>query len=343
MHQRGAVEQLLRAAGQHQVQRLGRGDEDVGRLAQHRLALALRRVAGADRDLHDRRRSRAAACAGCGRCRTTAPSAARRRRARCAGRRRGGSAASRSIAHRNAASVLPEPVGAEISTCSPEAIAGHAWACAGVGCGECADEPVARSGAEVRSGACMPRLRRIHERDRADRGQLPDRNGAIRRPGWTAGRISLSRSPRRSASASRSDDDHDQAPEARGRPFGAWTSSMIARAEAAKSLAGAVALGQSRAAACRRRDGVGVRSKSECQDRPRGRERRRRWGGPRRLEPRWPPPASTDSSITRVGRPSIRRLGSSIPRKRPGRDPLAIARQPKPHAAELDHVDPARR
>ena len=39
----------------------------------------------------------------------------------------------RSSAHRNAASVLPEPVGADSSTCSPAAIAGHAWACAGVG------------------------------------------------------------------------------------------------------------------------------------------------------------------------------------------------------------------
>ena len=37
------------------------------------------------------------------------------------------------MAHRNAASVFPDPVGAEISTCSPDAIAGHAWACAGVG------------------------------------------------------------------------------------------------------------------------------------------------------------------------------------------------------------------
>ena len=44
------------------------------------------------------------------------------------------SAISRSIAHRNAASVLPDPVGAEISTCSPEAIAGHACSCAAVGC-----------------------------------------------------------------------------------------------------------------------------------------------------------------------------------------------------------------
>ena len=53
--------------------------------------------------------------------------------------------ASRSIAHRNAASVLPEPVGAEISTCSPEAIAGHACAWAAVGARERAREPLARA------------------------------------------------------------------------------------------------------------------------------------------------------------------------------------------------------
>ena len=42
-----------------------------------------------------------------------------------------GSATSRSRPKRNAASVLPEPVGAEISVCSPVAMAGHAcaWAC----------------------------------------------------------------------------------------------------------------------------------------------------------------------------------------------------------------------
>ena len=44
------LEQLLRLAGQHQVQRLGRRDQDVRRVAQHLLALALRRVAGAHRD-----------------------------------------------------------------------------------------------------------------------------------------------------------------------------------------------------------------------------------------------------------------------------------------------------
>ena len=44
-----------------------------------------------------------------------------------------GWATSRSSAHRKAASVFPDPVGAETSTLSPAAIAGQAWACASVG------------------------------------------------------------------------------------------------------------------------------------------------------------------------------------------------------------------
>ena len=44
-----------------------------------------------------------------------------------------GSAASRSIAHRNAASVLPDPVGAMTSVLSPSAMADQACACASVG------------------------------------------------------------------------------------------------------------------------------------------------------------------------------------------------------------------
>ncbi len=39
----------------------------------------------------------------------------------------------RSRPHRNAARVLPDPVGARISVCSPEAMAGQPWACAAVG------------------------------------------------------------------------------------------------------------------------------------------------------------------------------------------------------------------
>ena len=37
------------------------------------------------------------------------------------------------MAHRNAASVLPDPVGAMTSVLSPSAMAFQAWACAGVG------------------------------------------------------------------------------------------------------------------------------------------------------------------------------------------------------------------
>jgi hypothetical protein len=51
-HLLGAIEDPRRLAGEHQVQRLRRGDEDVRRFADHRLALLLRRVAGPDRHLH---------------------------------------------------------------------------------------------------------------------------------------------------------------------------------------------------------------------------------------------------------------------------------------------------
>ena len=66
--------------------------------------------------------------------------------------------ASWSIAYRNAARVLPEPVGAEMRTCSPEAIAGHACSWAGVGP---ANAPVNQSrvvGLKVSSGIAYLRL-----------------------------------------------------------------------------------------------------------------------------------------------------------------------------------------
>ena len=49
-HPLRVAEELPRARGEHQVERLGRRDQDVRRLAQHRRALLLRRVARADRD-----------------------------------------------------------------------------------------------------------------------------------------------------------------------------------------------------------------------------------------------------------------------------------------------------
>ena len=48
------VEDVARLAGQHQVERLGRRDQDVGRVADHVAPVLLGRVARADPDLHVR-------------------------------------------------------------------------------------------------------------------------------------------------------------------------------------------------------------------------------------------------------------------------------------------------
>ena len=69
----------------------------------------------------------------------------------------GSDEASRSMAHRNAASVLPEPVGAMTSVLSPSAMADHASACAAVGA---AKVPVnhSRVSALKRPSDCDPRV-----------------------------------------------------------------------------------------------------------------------------------------------------------------------------------------
>ena len=72
-------ERLARRRGEHQVERLGRRDQDVGRLLDELAPLLRRRVAGADADAQRSSRARRAARAGCARCRSSAPSAARRR------------------------------------------------------------------------------------------------------------------------------------------------------------------------------------------------------------------------------------------------------------------------
>ncbi len=51
-HRLDATEHRARLRREHQVQRLGRRDQDVRRVARHRRALALRRVAGANRHAH---------------------------------------------------------------------------------------------------------------------------------------------------------------------------------------------------------------------------------------------------------------------------------------------------
>lgn len=61
-----------------------------------------------------------------------------------------GSVINRSIPHKNAARVLPDPVGAKISVCSPLAIASHPCDCAAVGSGNDASNH-ARTAGENRS------------------------------------------------------------------------------------------------------------------------------------------------------------------------------------------------
>ncbi len=133
---------------QQDVERLGRGHQHVRRPL-HRLApLARGGVAGAHRRADRRRRQ-----AQLGRDRAqlaqrllqVAPDVVRQRLERrdvqdlrpiLERRRRPlsiASAISRSRHDRNAASVLPEPVGAVTSTSRPSAMSGHAWVCAGVG------------------------------------------------------------------------------------------------------------------------------------------------------------------------------------------------------------------
>ena len=138
-HRLDAGEDLARLRGHHQVQRLRRRDQDVRRLAEHRLALVLRRVAGPQADREVGADPRPAALAGCARRRRRAPSAARRRpkrrpRAVPVGvDARSAASGEVSIPQRNAVSVLPEPVGAQISVFAPVAIAGQPCSWAGVG------------------------------------------------------------------------------------------------------------------------------------------------------------------------------------------------------------------
>src|SRR5829696_10566439 len=67
----------------------------------------------------------------------------------------GGDVTKRSIPDRNAASVLPDPVGARIRVCSPRAMAGQPWSWAAVGHGKFASNQD-RTGSEKASSG-IPR------------------------------------------------------------------------------------------------------------------------------------------------------------------------------------------
>ena len=158
MHHRVPSNSSCARAGQHQVQRLGRRDQDVGRLAQHRLALALRRVAGADRDRQlgadpaQRRAQVAVDVVGQRLQRRDVDEADAGARA-VGGRRR--RPAGRSPTGTRPAS-CPTRSGAEISTCSPEAIAGHACAWAGVGASNAPRNHSRVRGLKAESGTKVP-------------------------------------------------------------------------------------------------------------------------------------------------------------------------------------------
>ena len=138
------AQRLAGVRGQQQVERLGRRDQDVGRLAQEARAFARPacRRCGWRPPACERRRPRPPRdCGDAGERRAQVALDVDRQRlerrdvedaAAPAGRRRR-SNISRSMHQRNAASVLPLPVGARMSVESPPAMAGQPSACGGVG------------------------------------------------------------------------------------------------------------------------------------------------------------------------------------------------------------------
>ena len=152
-HRLDRAQHLAGSGGEDQVERLRRRDQDVGRVAAHRLALLLRRVAGPqrDRDLRPDPRQRGAQVAL-----DVVGEGLERRDVDQPGplTRASGSRERLSIPQRKAASVFPEPVGAQISVLAPLEIAGQPPACAGVGASNDFSNHL-RTGAENGSSACF--------------------------------------------------------------------------------------------------------------------------------------------------------------------------------------------
>ena len=141
-HRAHGAEHSAAAHGREQdVQRLGRRDEDVRRLAQHPRARRRGSVAGAHGDadlgkaLAGAANRRASCASGASRLRCTSLLSALSGETyrMCTALASGSSSPSTMSwfsSQRNAASVLPVPVGARISVSSPDAIAGQPWAAA---------------------------------------------------------------------------------------------------------------------------------------------------------------------------------------------------------------------
>src|SRR6267143_5758316 len=88
---------------------------------------------------------------------------------------------SRSIAARNAASVLPDPVGARTSTLSPTAIAGQASSCARVGVWNVASNHARVAGLNVASGSLPTKtmLGRLEEETGPAKEKSPPQGRAL--------------------------------------------------------------------------------------------------------------------------------------------------------------------
>ena len=162
------------SGGQQDEERFRRGDQDVRRLLAHLLALPRGRVAGAHGgadgrerdalvrgqrgDLGQRRLQILVDVVAQRLERRDVDDLRSRRRARPA--RAARTRPSRQI--RNAASVLPEPVGAEIRTSWPARISGQPRSCGSVGRGKAAREPFGDERIEAGKNICRSRGKNLN-------------------------------------------------------------------------------------------------------------------------------------------------------------------------------------
>src|SRR5262245_29725433 len=83
----------------------------------------------------------------------------------------------RSMPHRKAASVMPDPVGARMRVWSPPAMAGHPWAWAGVGAGKLVSNHAWTAG-EKRGASTTGTLLRGYDREAGVRREERDPYGS---------------------------------------------------------------------------------------------------------------------------------------------------------------------
>ena len=162
------LQELPGARGEHEEERLRRRDQDVGRVPEHRRALLRRRVARAD--AHGELR----ADAGERPAQVALDVVVERLERAHVEHLRAFPGRARSRAQRNAASVLPEPVGAWMRTFLPEAIAGQPSSCAGVGASNVRSNHPRTAGLKGASGLTSSAYREARAYGRAREASLFD-------------------------------------------------------------------------------------------------------------------------------------------------------------------------